>query len=57
MNDVGTPCLVYPNRAGMFGTWAPYRGGDFVFIKGTCDRYAAGPVWHEEVIVITRPVD
>jgi glycosyltransferase involved in cell wall biosynthesis len=55
LNDVGTPCLVYPNRPGKFGTWAPYRGGDFVFIKETCDKYPEGPVWREEIIVITRP--
>jgi Glycosyl transferase family 2 len=53
--SVGTPCLVYPNRPGKFGTWAPYRGGDYVFIQGTCAHYAEGPVWHEEVIVVARP--
>jgi hypothetical protein len=31
------------------------QGGDYVFIRDTCDHYPGGPVWRQEVIAIARP--
>lgn len=58
--NVGTPMFLVPNQPDQLGVWAPHApgmpcpGGDYTFIKGTCDRMG-DPVWRDEVIAIVRP--
>lgn len=57
--NVGTPMFLVPNDPARLGRWEPHphdpgRGGDFVFIRGCCERMGA-PVWREEVVAVVRP--
>jgi hypothetical protein len=52
--NVGTPCLVAP--VSLDGAeWGNRYTGDCDHIRGTCARHPLGPVWHEDVICVTRP--
>lgn len=58
--NVSTQMYVVPNEPENLGSWAPHApglpqpGGDYTFIKETCEKMGA-PVWREEVIAILRP--
>jgi GT2 family glycosyltransferase len=58
--NVSTQMYVVPNKPELFGEWTPFAphlpqpGGDYTFIKETCEKMG-GPVWREEIIAILRP--
>src|SRR5574337_65474 len=58
--NVSTQMYVVPNKPEMFGAWTPVAphlpqpGGDYTFIKETCEKMG-GPVWREEIIAVLRP--
>ncbi|WP_407936092.1 glycosyltransferase [Gemmata algarum] len=55
MGNLGTPVIAVPNNPSRLGRYTFHYGGDFDFCKSTCDYYADGPVWREEVICDVRP--
>lgn len=58
--NVSTQMYVVPNRPGQLGTWEPHApglpqpGGDFTFIRETCEKMGP-PIWREEVLSVLRP--
>jgi hypothetical protein len=55
---IGGHCLVAPNRPAMLGAWSDRYEGDWDFIKGTLEKWAAvgvHPVWCDRLIAIARP--
>ncbi len=49
--NLGTPCMLIPNRPTMLGTWGSFVGGDCHFLessKWTAEDY----VWRPEVIAL-----
>jgi glycosyltransferase involved in cell wall biosynthesis len=58
--NVSTQMYVVPNIPEKLGSWTPHMpglpcpGGDFTFIKETCEQMG-GPVWREEIISVIRP--
>lgn len=49
--NLGTPCMLIPNRPTMLGTWGSFVGGDFHFLetsKWKADEY----VWRPEIIAL-----
>lgn len=58
--NVGTPMFLVPRKPSKLGVWEPHNpflrrpGGDFVFIKTTCDLMGE-PVWRDEVVAVIRP--
>ena len=58
--NVSTQMYVVPNDPSRFGAWTPVApqlpqpGGDYTFIKETCERMG-GPVWRDEIIAVLRP--
>lgn len=58
--NVSTQMYVVPNQPDLLGSWEPHMpgwpqpGGDYTFIKETCERMGE-PVWREEVIAVLRP--
>ncbi len=52
--NVGTPMIVTPNDPARLGTWQNYYGGDFAFIRETCEKYYTVS-WQECVIADVWP--
>jgi hypothetical protein len=52
--NVGAPLFVCPNDPARLGRWGMRYGGDYDFIKETCDFYPHGPVWRPEIICEVR---
>lgn len=58
MGGIGGHCLVAPNLPSRLGVWEPHYEGDFSYVKGTIDLWAAAgvePVWVDRLICIARP--
>ena len=49
--NLGTPCLLIPNRPTMLGTWGSFVGGDCHFLE-TSKWKAEDYVWRPEVIAL-----
>ncbi len=57
VGNIGTPCLLIPNRKKDLGRWEPDSSGacgDFVFAVG-CVVRMGDPVWRSEVVCKVRP--
>ena len=55
---IGGHCAVVPNLPSLLGEWAPHYEGDWSFIEGTLQKWAAvgvGPVFVDRLIAIARP--
>lgn len=49
--NLGTPCLLIPNRPTMLGTWGSFVGGDCHFLE-TSKWKAEEYVWRPEIIAL-----
>ena len=49
--NIGTPCMLIPNRPTMLGTWESFVGGDCRFLE-TCKWKPEEYVWRKEVIAL-----
>ncbi len=57
--NVGTPCIVLPNKPELFGTWGDRYEGDYDFIRSTVDRWPGGEqaiAWRPNIVADCRPV-
>lgn len=55
---IGGHCIVTPNLPSLLGTWSERYEGDFDFLKGTLDLWAAvgvEPIWVDRLIAVARP--
>lgn len=54
--NVGTPMFVVPNDPGRLGEWGEARGGDWVFIRSTLDRWPRGSIVQvDDTICVCSP--
>lgn len=49
--NLGTPCLLHPNKPPMLGTWGSFVGGDCAFVE-SCKWKAEDYVWRPEIIAL-----
>ena len=49
--NLGTPCMLIPNRPEMLGTWGSFVGGDCAFLESS-KWVAEDYVWRPEVIAL-----